>query len=50
MPTASHQTASEVMKERERLYKLIIGQLRSDKFETIAYDLTIALKNATGAF
>ena len=50
MPIPNQQTASEVMKERERLYKLIIGQLRKDKFETVAYELTVALKNATGGF
>ena len=50
MPIPNQQTASEIMKERERLYKLIIGQLRSDKFETVAYELTVALKNATGGF
>ena len=48
MPSANQLMASEVMRERERLYKLIIGQLRSDKFETVAYELTVALKNATG--
>lgn len=46
--TGTTVTAAESVREQERLYKLIIGQLRSDKYENVAHDLTMTLKNATG--